>query len=151
MTFAIPGSAAVSMPQAELQAEVAAEFEAERGREAVRRDAWLDARRALGGVGDVIPEKFSPASDAEVAARAQAAVDRRAAFRASPEGRFATALGEIERVLGHAFAALDQARAARARNFTGERDLCRRKADELFALSRRFRAAALDASLATDY
>jgi hypothetical protein len=135
---------------ARLDPEVRAEHRAERRREAARRDAWLGERRALAGVGDVVPERFEEVSDDELLARAEAAVARRLAFRRSAEGRFLSALGEIDAVVGQALAALEQARAARARGFTGERDLCRRKADELFDLARRFRSAALDASLATD-
>jgi hypothetical protein len=133
-----------------LDPEVHAEHQAERRREAERRRAWRAARRRLDGVGDALPEPFEPASDADLLARAEAAVARRLAFRRSAEGRFAAALAEIDALLGEAFTALDQARAARARGFDSERDLCRRKADDLYGLSRRLRSAALDASLAVD-
>jgi hypothetical protein len=143
----------LAIDRSELQAEdleIRAEHQAERRREAARRESWTRDRAALAGVGDVVPERFEPVADADLLARAEAAVARRAAFRKSAEGRFAAALGELDAVLGRAFSALDQARAARARGFQAEREVCRRKADELFELARRFRSAALDASLATD-
>jgi hypothetical protein len=128
--------------------EVCAELMAERRREANRQAAWLRERRSLQGVGDVLPERFSPASETELLARAERAVADRRAFRASPEGRFLTALEEMEEVVACVRALADEARAARSRGFEGERGFCRRKADGVGDLARRLRAAALDASLA---
>jgi hypothetical protein len=128
--------------------ELASELLAERRREANRRAEWLHAQRRLEGLAGEPQTPFVELTEAELLDRALDAVAARHAFRASPEGRFLTALEEIGEVLALASAALDEARAARSRGFEDERSCCRRKADVLVELARRLRSTALDASLA---
>jgi hypothetical protein len=133
---------------AALDPELWSEYLVQRRRDAVRLSIRRREQAALAGVGDVIPEPLEPASEDELLTCARRRVDDRRAFLASPEGRFCTALAEIGSGLDAAAAALEAARAARSRAFAAEARLCRQRADELHALSRRIGAAALDASLA---
>jgi hypothetical protein len=146
-THSAPGTfVPPSRPCPEIQAELLSLQRAED----CRRRAWLRDRHALAGVGDVLPESFTAESDADLLTRAAARVGERRRWRESPEGRFLSALGEAESVVAAAQLALQSARAAAARAFASEAALCRAKADELFSLSSRLKASALDASLAAD-
>lgn len=132
---------------AEVEAEAEALLAGWRGRRADSL-AWAARWR---GVGDVRPEPVEPEPDREtLVRRARAEVARRRAWRQGAEGRFVEALGDAQRAAEQALRDCREARLARRRCFTRERDLCRRLADALVDQAEALRLAARDARLAAD-